>query len=160
MNDPSQMNDLQLLILGAVLAIVGGIIGDEVRSFLERRRERSAIKIAICDELGGIEAVIQNIHTVWESAKVFPQNHVDDLLAGTMAYDGLRTRLFLIKNEETRTTLSAFYKKLRDSIRKTEGKIGTLADTTEATAEQNAFDTVFQALGTDARRLKEKLKNN
>lgn len=152
------MNDLQLLILGAVLAIAGGVMGDEIRSWLDRRRERKAIKIAICDELSGIEATIQNIHTVWESAKVFPPNYVNDLLSSTTAYDGLRTRLFLIKEESVRTELSGFYKKLRDTVRKTEGKIGTLADTSEATAEQGAFDTAFQSLGTDAKNLRETLR--
>lgn len=152
------MNDLQLLTLGAVLAIAGGVVGDEIRSWLDRRRERKAIKIAICDELGGIEATINNIHTVWESAKVFPPNYVNDLLSSTTAYDGLRIRLFLIKEDDIRAQLSGFYKKLKDTVRKTEGKIGTLADTTEATAEQSGFDTAFQSLGTDAKTLKETLK--
>lgn len=152
------MNDLLLLILGAGLAIAGGVVGDEIRSWLDRQRERKAIKIALCDELSGIEATIKSIHNVWESAKVFPPNYVNDLLSSTTAYDGLRTRLFLINEDEIRAQLSSFYKKLRDTVRKTEGKIGTLADTTEATAEQGSFDTAFQALGTDAKSIREILK--
>lgn len=152
------MNDLQLLVLGALLAIAGGVVGDEIRSWLDRRRERKAIKIALCDELSGIEATIHSIHTVWESAQVFPPNYVEDLLSSTTAYEGLRTRLFLIKDESVRAQLSGFYKKLRDTVRKTEGKIGTLADTPEATAEQGSFDTAFQSLGTDAKSLRDLLK--
>jgi hypothetical protein len=152
------MNEVQLLILGALLAIVGGVMGDEIRSWLARSRERKAIKISLCDELGEIEAIIHSIHTVWESAKVFTPNYVADLLSSTTAYDGLRTRLFLIKEDTTRTSLNSFYKKLRDTVRKTEGKIGTLADTPEATAEQGYFDAAFQSLGTDAKELREKLK--
>lgn len=152
------MSDLQLVTLGAALAIAGGIIGDEIRSFLDRRRERGAIKVALCDELHEIETTINTIHTVWESAHVFPPSYVADLLSTTTTYDGLRTRLFLIKEEEVRTKLSAFYKKLRDTVRKTEGKIGTLAETAEATAEQNGFDTAFQSLGTEAREIRKALK--
>lgn len=152
------MNDLGLLILGAILAIAGGVLGDEIRSWSDRRRERKAIKIALCDELGEIEATIHSIHTVWESAKVFPPTYVNDLLSSTTAYDGLRTRLFLIKEEHVRAQLGGFYKKLRDTVRKTEGKIGTLADSAEATAEQGAFDTAFQTLGADAKSLREILK--
>lgn len=152
------MSDPQLLILGAVLAIAGGIVGDEIRSFLDRRRERDAIKVALCDELGGINTTISSIHTVWESAHVFPPSYVADLLSSTTAYDSLRTRLFLIKEEEVRKKLSDFYKKLRDTVRKTEGKIGTLADTADATAEQSAFDTSFQTLGTEAKEIRNLLK--
>lgn len=147
------MNDLQLLISGAVLAIIGGVVGDETRSYFDRQRERNAIKIAISDELNDIEVTIMNIHTVWESAQVFPPNYVKDLLSSTTAYDGLRTRLFLIKDESVRAKLSGFYKKLRDTVRKTDGKIGTLADTPEATAEQGSFDTAFQSLGVEAKEI-------
>jgi len=152
------MNEVILLVLGALLAIGGGYIGDEIRSSSDRRRERKAIKISLCDELKGIEEIVHTIHSVWESAKVFPPSYVSDLLASTTAYDSLKTRLFLIKEDDLRTELNSFYKKLRDTVRKTEGKIGTLANTPEVIAEQNSFDTTFQALGTDAKTLREKLK--
>jgi len=152
------MDDMQLLLVGATLAIIGGVVGDEFRSFLSRRREMNSIKIAISDELCEIEAVILSIHTVWESAKVFPPAYVNDLLSTTTTYDNLRIRLFLIKDATIRAELSAFYKKLRDTVRKTEGKIGTLDDTTESATEQNAFDQAFQKLGEEAKQLREKLK--
>lgn len=152
------MNEVWFIILGALLAIGGGYIGDEIRSWSDRRRERTAIKISLCDELKGIEEIVHTIHSVWESAKVFTPSYVSDLLASTTAYDSLRTRLFLINEDDLRADLNSFYKKLRDTVRKTEGKIGTLANTAEVIAEQNAFDTAFQALGTDAKNLRGKLK--
>jgi len=66
------------------------------------------------------------MHQVWENARVFPPNHVADLVSSTLIYDGLRTRLFLIKDEVLRKQVGAFYKKLVDTAKKTEGKIGTL----------------------------------
>ncbi len=146
------------LIIGALLAVFGGYIGDEIRSWRQRCNERKAIKISLCDELSIIESTINNMHQVWENAKVFPQNFVADLLSNTIAYDGLRTRLFLIKDATLRKKIVAFYKKLRDTVKKTEGKIGTLAQTPEAAAEQNAFDTSFQTLGTEAKDIKEALE--
>ncbi|MCC6404842.1 MAG: hypothetical protein IT405_00425 [Candidatus Yanofskybacteria bacterium] len=147
------MNELWLIIIGAFLAIVGGAIGDEIHALNERRRERNAIKIAICDELGEIAATITNIHTVWESAaRVIDPKLVSDLLSSTEVYDGLRTRLFLISDEQLRKGLSDFYKKVKDTVRKTEGKIGLTSE-----AEQGGFDAIFQALGTEANRLKGEL---
>ena len=151
------MSDLTLLLLGAAIAVIGGAIGDEFHAWGDRRRERKAIKIAVGDELSEIETTTAGMHTVWESAHVITPNLVADLVSNTTVYDGLRTRLFLIKDEELRRELSAFYKKVKDTARKTDGKIGSLAVTPDATAEQAAFDTMFQALGIEARQLKGKI---
>jgi hypothetical protein len=150
-------NAFYLLMAGAALAILGGAISDEIRAWRERARELKAIKIGIADELSEIESVIKNMHEVWEKSKVFHPTYVADLLASTSAYDVARPRLFLIRNQELRKQLVVFYKKLKDTAKKSEGKLGTLADTPEAIAEQTGFETSFQQLGTDAKLIKEKL---
>lgn len=152
------MNDLVLLAVGAGIAIIGGYIGDEVRAWRERSRERDSIKICIADELREIESTIASMHQVWENAQLFHPNYVSDLLSNTSAYDELRARLFLIKSSTIRKEIGAFYKKLKDTAHKTEGKIGTLAETPEAIAEQRAFDTTFQTIATEAKTLREKLE--
>ena len=156
------MSDLGLVVtgavLGATLAIVGGYVGDEVRAWRERGRERKSIKICISDELRDIEATIDSMHQVWNSAQLFHPSYVTDLLAGTSAYDNLRPRLFLIKDKDLRKEIGDFYKKLKDTAHKTEGKIGTLAQTTEATTEQAGFDASFQALHGEAKALRSKLE--
>lgn len=145
------MNDI------ALLAICGGAVGDEVRAWRERNRECRSIKVSLADELSEIETTIGNMHQVWESAQLFHPSYVTDLLASTSAYDNLRPRLFLIKDQTLRKEISDFYKKLKDTAHKTEGKIGTLAQTTEATNEQASFDSSFQALASEAKTIRSKL---
>lgn len=153
------MNNFWPIVVGAALAVIGGAVGDELHAWGGRRRERKAIKIAISDELSEIETTTTGIHTVWEStARVIDPKLVGDLFANTAVYDGLRTRLFLITDEDVRKELGAFYKKVKDNVRKTEGKIGALDLTADAVTEQGGFDAGFQALGTQARQLRGKLK--
>jgi len=156
------MSDLTLVaigaILGAILAIVGGYVGDEVRAWRERGRERKSIKICLSDELHDIETTIGSMHQVWESAQLFHPSYVTDLIGGTSSYDTLRPRLFLIKDQKLRKEIGDFYKKLKDTARKTEGKIGTLAQTQEAAADQAGFDSSFQTLAGEAKTLREKLE--
>jgi len=152
------MNDVILLAVGALLAIAGGAAGDEIRAWRERNRERKAIKISIADELKDIETIIGNMHQVWDSAQLFHPSYVTDLLSSTSAFDNLRPRLFLIKDKTLRKDIGDFYKKLKDTARKTDGKIGTLAQTAEATAEQAGFDSSFQAICSEAKGLRERLE--
>lgn len=152
------MNDLVLLAFGALLAILGGYIGDEIRSWRERVREGNAIKISIADELQEIESTIGSMHQVWESAQLFHPSYVTDLIQGTSAYDHLRPRLYLIKNKALRKDINDFYKKLKDTAHKTEGKIGTLAQTQEATNEQAGFDSAFQTICAEAKSIRSKLE--
>ena len=83
-------NDALFLIFGALLAISGGWISDEIRAWRERARELKSIKIAICDELSEIKSTIQNMHEVWTQATIIAPSYVDSLLSNTTAFDNLR----------------------------------------------------------------------
>ena len=152
------MSDIILLIIGATLATAGGVAGDELRSWRARSRECRAIKISLADELHEIEMTIGNMHQVWEQAQLLPPNYVTTLLHGTSAYDNLRPRLFLIKDKSLRKEISDFYKKLKDLTIRADGKLGTLAQTDEATTEQSNFHSNFQAVATEAKSLRIKLE--
>jgi hypothetical protein len=152
------MNSLELLVAGALLAVIGGAIGDELRAWRERKRRCKAIKISLADELREVEATISKMHEVWNSAQVFPPSYVSDLMAGTSAYDDLRSELYLIKSADLRKEVNDFYKKLKDDARKTDGKLGTLSDDEAAKAEQAGFDSAFQSLCTEAKALRQKLE--
>lgn len=152
------MSDIALLVIGAILAILGGAAGDELRSWRARSRECKSIKISLADELQEIEATIGNMHQVWEQAQLLPPNYVTTLLHSTSAYDNLRQRLFLIKDKALRKEISDFYKKLKDLTVRADGKLGTLAQTDEATTEQSNFHSNFQAIATEAKNLRAKLE--
>ena len=134
------MNDFILLAVGACLALLGGAGNDEFRAWREGRRELNAMKIALCDELGEISDTIKNMHEVWEKSKILYPSYVADVVANTAAFDGLRQRLFLLKDAALRKRIVAFYKSIKDVSKKSEGKLGSLAETPEAIAEQTGFD--------------------
>jgi hypothetical protein len=105
------MNEVLTLLTGAVLAIIGGGINDEWRARRERARELEAIKSSLRDELNEIETTIKNMREVREKSKILYPSYVNDMLANTTAFDSLRLRLFLIKDDELRKQIVSFYKK-------------------------------------------------
>jgi hypothetical protein len=152
------MNNPWYLVIGALLATVGGAINNEIRARMELRREREAIKISVVDELSEVESTIKLMHEVWDQTKTIAVKYVEDLLGSTAAYDHCRPRIFLIKNPELRKEIVAFYKKLKDTAKKSEGKVSSLADTDEAKAEQTAIENSFQTLSSEAKALRGKLE--
>ncbi len=152
------MNNILYIILGSVLTIAGGAVNDEIRSTQETKRERKAITISLCDELTEISTTMKNMQEVWEKSKVLYPSYVADIIASTSTYESYKTRLFLIKGEETRKSLVSFYKKMREVARRSDGKLGTLADTEESKTEQSTFAVEFKKIGEDAEALKIKLK--
>lgn len=152
------MNDFILLLIGGFLTIIGGAISNTIHSHLEQGRELKAIKSALADELSGMEATIKLMHEVWEVSHVLYASHLADLAANTKAFDAFYLRLFLIKDTAFRKEMVVFYKKVRDMVRKNEGKVGSLADTTEARAEQTAIEAAFSALAVEAKNIRSKLE--
>lgn len=152
------MNELWLLVVGAFLAIIGGAANDEFSSYRERGRKRSAIQVSLADELREIETTIGKMHEVWTTTKIFPPSYIVDLLSGTAAYDNLRPELYLVKDADLRKDINDFYKKLKDAARNTDGKLGSLAGTEEATAEQAGFDSAFQAVASEAKTIRLRLE--
>lgn len=153
------MNEIYPIIFGALLAIFGGYIGDEIRAWRERGRELHSIKSNLADELSDIDETVKSMHEVWEQTRFFGEKYVTELLSNTSSYDAVRPRLFLIKDKGVRKKLVAFYKKLKDTVKKSEGKVGSLAENQEAQAEQTALETSFQSLGTEAKNLKKELED-
>ena len=152
------MSEIYFIIFGALLAILGGYIGDEIRAWRERKRELGAIKVNLIDELSEIEGTVRNMHEVWEQTRFFGEKYVVDLLSNTTTYDAVRPRLFLISDTKLRKKLVAFYKKLKDTVKKSEGKVGSLAETKEAQTQQTTLESSFQSIGTEARSLREEIE--
>ncbi len=151
------MSNLWPLLLGAFLAVAGGAANDEIRAWRERSRKRTAIQICLADELQDIETTIGKMHDVWSTTQIFPPSYVADLLAGTAAYDDLRSEMYLIKDAELRKEIHDFYKKLKDAARNTDGKLGSLSTDESSRTEQAGFDTTFQGLATGAKDIRKKL---
>jgi hypothetical protein len=145
------------LILGALLAVFGGWLGYEIRARRDDSRELNGIKLNLCDELVSIMTTITTMHQTWTRATTLYPADITDLSSNTSAYESLKTRLFLIKDEALRREIRKFYKEFKDLLTKSDGKVGTLADTEEAKSEQQKIHDDFEKLGTDASLIKEKL---
>ncbi|GEM_PF-2544226 len=145
------------VVLGSVLAIGGGWIGDVLRAWGERQRELKDIKIVLGDELESIETIIEIMHQTWTASNIVYPVYISDLSSNTASFENLRPRLFLIKDENLRREISAFYKKFKDLLNKSEGTVGTLAETTAAKEEQKKIHDGFEKLGVEAKGIKDKL---
>lgn len=152
------MNDFISLLIGALLAIIGGSLGDEIRAWRQSVREWDSIKTTIGDELTEIEGTITNLHNVWTQASILSSEYINDLLNSTSAYDNLRIRMFVCKNNELRKDITAFYKKLKDTARKSLDVV-TLDASAGATAKQAKVDDDFQRLSEAAKKLRENLED-
>lgn len=67
-------------------------------------------------------------------------------------------RLFLISDKVFRKEIVEFYKDLKETAKKSEGKVGSLADTQESRDEQTTIEKSFQALCGTAKIIREKLE--
>ena len=153
----SYISGTSQLVLGAILAIGGGWIGDVLRARGERQRELEDIKIVLRDELGSIEKEIKTMHETWTQSNILYPTYISNLNSNTASFDHLRLRLFLIRDEKLRGEIHAFYKKFKDLLRKSEGKVGTLAETTEAKDEQKKIHDEFEKIRGEAEAIKNKL---
>lgn len=152
------MNDLWGILLGAILAVGGGAANDEIASIRERRRERRAISISISDELTEITQILDKIKTVWEATHALIPSYIKDLKSCTSAYDALRQRLFLIKNEDTRKSITTFYRDLKSAVNSDMRKAGTLSKNEDAQKEQQEIANKFIGFISEANTIKGKLK--
>ena len=151
-------SELTGVIVGSILAIIGGIIGNSFTSWRERKREEKSIKVCIGDELGEIKEVIDRMNEVWNTAHILSPSHIQDILDSTGNYEKLRVRLFLIKNEDTRKEINLFYKKLKAACRDKKNEVGSLNDDDESRKTQGEINTSFQQLGNEAKTLQDKLR--
>lgn len=145
------------IVLGAILAILGGWIGYVIQAKGDDSRELKAIKIMLGDELDSIHTTIQTMHETWTQSNVIYPVYISDLNSNTVSFDELKLRLFLIKNDKLRVEIRTFYKKFKDLLKKSEGKVGTLAESSEAKEEQKKIHDEFEKLGKEAGEIKNKL---
>lgn len=152
------MSDFWQIVLGAFLAIVGGAANNELSEWRSRCRERKAVSISISDELTEIIQLLEKIKTVWEATHTLIPSYIKDLKTCTGAYDGLRQRLFLVKNEELRKDITTFYRNLKSAVNSDMRKAGSLSRSEDAQKEQSEIATKFINFISQADKIKSKLK--
>lgn len=146
-------------ILGALFAVVSGAVGSEFAAWRQRCRERSALKTIITDELSEIQKIIEKMHEVWEKSKVLSVSYFHNLSACVSNFDSTRQRLFLIKEEETRTGIISLYRDLKNTIDLNINNVGSLSEDPNSMTEQKDIEEKFVKLGEQAGDWKKKLKD-
>lgn len=151
-----QITTLQSLIVGALLAVIGGVAGEWLRMLLEKYQERKFIKIGLSDELDEIFSTINRLKETYDKTGLAHKSYLADL-TNVEAYNHHRRRLFLLKGKDFRHKIVAFYKRLNDCIKDSEDKVGTLADTAESKTEQKEIVTKLYEFAKEAKDIKSTL---
>jgi hypothetical protein len=151
-------SDFWLLIAGALLAVIGGILGDYLKMLIDNSRERKHIKILLQDELSIIESVISRFNETYKKSGNANKSYLKELLANMDSYNNQRSRLFLFKEAKMRKDISSFYFDLNQHIQDSDIDLGTLLITDEAKRKQDRLIDDFVKLSVRANALSTKLK--
>jgi hypothetical protein len=151
------MNDFQKILLGAGLAIIGGIIGKFIAVFVDEWRERKFIKQSIADELSEIGTIIEKFKETYESTNQLVPKYLEQLTANTESYTAARGRLFLIIINSRRSSIKSFYRELQRAIDDNNGKLGSLGSPAGKTQEMNDVMKRFTDLKDTAKEIHKSL---
>lgn len=130
------MKDVILLIIGGLLATIGGVITELLKFRFEDNRRTRALDTLILDE---INSVLDNINTILEIHRTRSEImviHIEKFKELWQSYEGIRGELFLIKNEELRREIAKFYSNLKTLVKESEDLLGKIPTTDQ---EKNDF---------------------
>lgn len=150
-------NETWLVVLGAILAIAGGVANSEFSSWRQRRRERKNYITAVSDDLNEIIEVIRNMKEVWEKTNELIPTYLYELESCMGPYKDNRKDLYLIKNSQLRSDIITFYRDMKGAIDANIKKAGSLSESDEAQTEQKEIENKFVELGDRAKSIKGRL---
>lgn len=151
------MTDIGKIMLGAALAIIGGIIGKIISVFVDEWRERKFIKRSLSDEIEEIIKIITSFKETYESAHQLVPSYLNQISQNVEVYNVCRQRLFLIWKKKLRLDIISFYRDLQKNVSENEGKLGSLQSPAGKTTEQNEIAQKFESLKTRAVSLRDSL---
>ena len=96
------MNDIEKILLGALIAIFGGVIGKVFTVYYDERKERKFIKSNLKDELQKIISIIEKLIETNEKTNQIHPTYLTDITANTECYKYHRIRLYLISDTDTK----------------------------------------------------------
>lgn len=111
-----QLHPILSLVIGALLAIVGGFFGVLIRVRVERKEEINFIKICLIDELNGICSIIESMKDTFTKSPVIYPVDLNKLTENTTNFNDHRKRIYLIKDENLRKNIFNFYKDINTLI--------------------------------------------
>lgn len=115
------------LLLGAALAIIGGVVGEYLKTLIQNYWERRAMKIGLHDEIYSITDIIKRLTENYDKAtpKIINSDYYTEMSKSVDCYNNHRLRLFLFKYS-TKKAINEFYKDLKRFIEEHQTDIITL----------------------------------
>lgn len=155
------MKDVILLIIGGILATIGGVITELLKFRVEDDRRTRALRTLILDE---INSVLDNIGTILEIHRTRSEImiiHIEKFKELWQSYEGIRGELFFIKDEELRKEITKFYSNLKTLVKESEDLLGKIPTTkqekSDFTRDQERKIGAFRDLKSTGEDIKGKL---
>ncbi len=123
------MRDVILLIVGGILAMIGGVITEYLKFRLEDKRRIRALRTLILDEVSSVLANIDTILEIHRTRAEIMVVHVEKFKELWQSYEGIRGELFLIQGEELRKEITKFYSDLKTLVKESEDLLGKIPQT-------------------------------
>lgn len=142
----SRSYDWVPLIIGALLAILGGALVEYIKKVINRREERQYIVIMLKDELEEIIKTVDKLEETWEKTKNVHRTYLEELKCYNTAYEHNKNRLFLLSTSEARKKVTKFYRDLQKDVTEWADKAGTLSDDPASKTEQESIKIIFTGL--------------
>lgn len=129
------MKDVILLIVGGVLAMIGGVIAECLKFYLEDKRKTRALRTLILDEINSVLDNIDAILEIHRTSSIIMPIHIEKFKELRQSYEGIRGELFLIKDEGLRKEITKFYSSLKTIVKESEDLLGQIPQTEQAKNE-------------------------
>jgi hypothetical protein len=130
------MRDVILLIVGGILAMIGGVITEYLKFNLEDKRKIRALRTLILDEINSVLANIDTILEIYRTRSEIMVIHIEKFKELWQSYEGIRGELFLVKDEDLRKEIIKFYSSLKTLVKESEDLLGKIPQTEQ---EKNEF---------------------
>ena len=149
----SSNSDFGLLVLGALLAVAGGVFGEVIKMFFVRRQEQRHIKISLKDELEELKDIVAKLQEFHKHSNTAQKSYVKEIQLCMQSYDTYRVRLHVFRRAKLRKEVVRLYKDVADHVSDSLSKAGTLSDEEASITQQNTIVVKFTALSVDAENL-------
>ena len=130
------MRDVILLIVGGILAMIGGVITEYLKFHLEDKRKIRALRTLILDEVNSVLVNIDTILEIHRTRSEIMVIHIEKFKELWQSYEGIRGELFLVKDEDLRKEITKFYSSLKTLVKESEDLLGKIPQTEQ---EKNEF---------------------
>ncbi len=140
-------------LVGGALVLFGGIAVQVLRLRFEKKQEIEYIKVGLIDEITEIRATIGRMVETHRTMGNIPPTYFNELSENKESFNQHKPRLFLVGDTKLRKSICDFYKKMGETIKKSEESLGSLKDGEDQEAKINAVLTKFQTLEAEAQTL-------